>query len=170
MLGSAASDAWLSLTVSEWKKLDEKGKLKQPHAIAMTNDAQMVMAGLWAKWKSPTSDEEILSCTILTGGPNHAMGELHDRMPVILAEIDWPTHHLYIRRDAGDDGDEFVGVEPLPARPTRRAARARADQRTRGRCSINTGAACRCCRGRSRRSDGLLTAGRLGWRHRRTGL
>jgi putative SOS response-associated peptidase YedK len=46
----------------------------------------MVMAGLWAKWKSPTSGEEVLSCTILTCGPNQAMGELHDRMPVILRE------------------------------------------------------------------------------------
>ena len=51
----------------------------------------MVMAGLWAKWKSPTSGEEVLSCTILTCGPNKAMGELHDRMPVILAEADWPS-------------------------------------------------------------------------------
>ena len=67
----------------EWKKL---GKLKQPHAIAMADNAQMVMAGLWAKWKSPTSGEEVLSCTILTCGPNQAMGELHDRMPVILRE------------------------------------------------------------------------------------
>jgi putative SOS response-associated peptidase YedK len=74
----------------EWKKLDAKGKLKQPYAIAMAGDAPMVMAGLWAKWKSPTSGEEVLSCTILTCGPNNAMGELHDRMPVILAEIDWP--------------------------------------------------------------------------------
>jgi putative SOS response-associated peptidase YedK len=49
--------------------------------------AQMVMAGLW---ESPASGEEVLSCTILTCGPNRAMGELHDRMPVILAEIDWP--------------------------------------------------------------------------------
>src|SRR5215470_8098567 len=73
----------------EWKKLDANGKLKQPHAIAMT-DGQMVMAGLWAKWKSLTSGEEVSSCTILTCGPNEAMGELHDRMPVILAEIDWP--------------------------------------------------------------------------------
>jgi putative SOS response-associated peptidase YedK len=72
------------------EKLDPKGKLKQPHAIAMARDAQMVMAGLWAKWKSPRSGEEVLSCTILTCGPNQAMGELHDRMPVILAEIDWP--------------------------------------------------------------------------------
>jgi putative SOS response-associated peptidase YedK len=74
----------------EWKKLDAKGKLKQAHAIAMAGDAQMVMAGLWAKWKSPASGEEVLSCTILTCEPNNAMGELHDRMPVILAEIDWP--------------------------------------------------------------------------------
>jgi hypothetical protein len=74
----------------EWKKLDANGKLKQPYAIAVADRAQMAMAGLWAKWKSPTSGEEVLSCTILTCGPNKAMGELHDRMPVILAENDWP--------------------------------------------------------------------------------
>ena len=70
------------------EKLDAKGKLKQPYAIAMADDAQMVMAGLWAKWKSPANGEEVLSCTVLTCGPNKAMGELHDRMPVILAEND----------------------------------------------------------------------------------
>jgi hypothetical protein len=42
------------------------------------------------KWKSPTSGEEVLSCTILTCEPNNAMGELHDRVPVILEENDWP--------------------------------------------------------------------------------
>jgi SOS response associated peptidase (SRAP) len=54
----------------EWKKLDGNGKLKQPYAIAMAGDEQMVMAGLWAKWKSPTNGEEVLSCTILTCGVN----------------------------------------------------------------------------------------------------
>ena len=63
----------------EWKKLDAKGKEKQPYAIAMTDNAQMVMAGLWAKWKSPSA-EEVLSCTILTCGPNAGIGELHNRM------------------------------------------------------------------------------------------
>src|SRR5262249_61031015 len=74
----------------EWKKLDANGKLKQPHAIAMADDTQMVMAGLWAKWKSPISGEEVLSCTILTCEPNKAMRELPDRMPGILAENGWP--------------------------------------------------------------------------------
>src|SRR6201998_1272726 len=58
----------------EWKRLDAKGKLKQPPAIAMVDDAQMLMAGLGAKWKSPMSGEEVLSCTILTCEPNNAMG------------------------------------------------------------------------------------------------
>jgi putative SOS response-associated peptidase YedK len=56
----------------------------------VADDAQMVMAGLWAKWKSPMSGEEVLSCTILTCGPNQAIDELHDRMPVTLSEADWP--------------------------------------------------------------------------------
>jgi putative SOS response-associated peptidase YedK len=73
----------------EWKKLDEKGENKQPYAIAMANGGQMVMAGLWALWKDPKSGDEISSCTILTTNSNGVMGELHDRMPVILAESDW---------------------------------------------------------------------------------
>ena len=55
----------------------------------MADNAPMVMAGMWAKWKSPEG-EQVLNCTILTCGPNGPMGELHDRMPVILDEADWP--------------------------------------------------------------------------------
>jgi putative SOS response-associated peptidase YedK len=73
----------------EWKKLDPKGKHKQPYAIAMADDEQMVMAGIWAKWKSPKG-EEVLSCTVLTCEPNKLISELHYRMPVILPEGEWP--------------------------------------------------------------------------------
>jgi putative SOS response-associated peptidase YedK len=71
----------------EWKKITAKEK--QPYAIAMV-DGMMVMAGLWPRWKDPKSGDEVLSCTILTCAPNDLMAELHDRMPVILAESDWP--------------------------------------------------------------------------------
>jgi putative SOS response-associated peptidase YedK len=74
----------------EWKKLDPKGKEKQPYAISMADDGPMVMAGLWAKWKDPKSGDEIQSCTILTTRSNEVMAELHERMPVILDEADWP--------------------------------------------------------------------------------
>jgi putative SOS response-associated peptidase YedK len=74
----------------EWKKLDPKGKLKQAYAVGMADDGEMVMAGLWSTWRNPANGEEIQSCTVLTCAPNDAMAEIHNRMPVILDESDWP--------------------------------------------------------------------------------
>ena len=68
----------------EWRKSD-----KQPFAIGMADDGLMVMAGLWDRWKSPQG-EKIKSCTVITCDPNQAVGAPHNRMPVILAEKDWP--------------------------------------------------------------------------------
>jgi putative SOS response-associated peptidase YedK len=56
----------------------------------MADGSPMVTAGLWSLWKSPQSGEEFLTCTMMTCAPNKVMGKLHDRMPVILAERDWP--------------------------------------------------------------------------------
>jgi putative SOS response-associated peptidase YedK len=56
----------------------------------MADGSPMVTAGLWSSWKNPTSGEEILTCTMMTCEPNKVMAALHDRMPVILAEKDWP--------------------------------------------------------------------------------
>jgi len=42
----------------------------------------MAFAGLWEEWKSPQGPVE--SCTICTTHANDMMGQLHDRMPVIL--------------------------------------------------------------------------------------
>jgi putative SOS response-associated peptidase YedK len=110
MLGHAVNGA-LTDGFYEWKKLDAKGKLKRPYAIAMADDSQMVMAGLWAKWKSPTSGEEVLSCTILTCGPNKVMGELHNRMPVILAEYDWPK---WLGEDPTSERELLALLKPCP--------------------------------------------------------
>lgn len=98
---NAFKDAWARgqrcLVVTdgfyEWQKLEPdkpKGR-KQAYAIAMADDAQsMVMAGLWSRWTNRKTGEEILSCTILTCEPNAVVGAIHDRMPVILGEADWP--------------------------------------------------------------------------------
>jgi putative SOS response-associated peptidase YedK len=48
------------------------------------------MAGLWDEWTSPAK-ERIKSCTIITTEPNELIDPLHDRMPVILAEENWPA-------------------------------------------------------------------------------
>jgi putative SOS response-associated peptidase YedK len=93
----------------EWKKLNVKDK--QPYAIAMADGGQMVMAGLWASWKNPKSGEEILSCTILTCGPNDVVAELHDRMPVILAESDWPA---WLGETAAAEEELLTLLKPCP--------------------------------------------------------
>jgi putative SOS response-associated peptidase YedK len=95
----------------EWKKLDEKGKDKQPYAIAMADVGQMVMAGLWAKWKDTKSGDEIQSCTILTCGPNDAMAELHNRMPVILREADWPK---WLGEEPATEEELLALLKPCP--------------------------------------------------------
>jgi putative SOS response-associated peptidase YedK len=42
----------------------------------------MTFAGLWETWKSP--EGVVDSCTICTTDAHDMMGELHDRMPIIL--------------------------------------------------------------------------------------
>jgi putative SOS response-associated peptidase YedK len=93
----------------EWKKINAKEK--QAHAIGMEDGGEMVMAGLWASWKSPVSGEEILSCTILTCGPNEVMEELHDRMPVILGEGDWP---LWLGEEEASNEQLLEMLRPCP--------------------------------------------------------
>ena len=96
--------------IYEWKKLDPKGKDKQPYAIAMADAAPMVMAGLWARWNSP-SGEEIQSCTILTCGTNSIMGKLHNRMPVIVAESDWPK---WLGEEPATEEELLAMLKPCP--------------------------------------------------------
>jgi putative SOS response-associated peptidase YedK len=68
----------------EWRKRD-----KQSFAVAMADDSPMIMAGLWEEWRSPEG-ERIRSVTVITTEANELVAEIHDRMPVIMAETDWP--------------------------------------------------------------------------------
>jgi putative SOS response-associated peptidase YedK len=95
----------------EWKKLDAKGKDKQPYAIAMADDGQMVMAGLWAKRQDSKSGHQIESCTILTCGPNNVIRELHNRMPVILSELDWSK---WLGEEPAAEEELLAMLKPCP--------------------------------------------------------
>jgi len=54
---------------------------------------------------------EVLSCTILTCGPNEVMAELHDRMPVILAENDWPK---WLGEEPATEDELLAMLKPCP--------------------------------------------------------
>jgi putative SOS response-associated peptidase YedK len=74
----------------EWKKGKRNPKIKQPYAIARAKSKLTVMAGLWEIWRDRQTGEVIKSCTIITITSNDLIAPLHDRMPVILHEDDWP--------------------------------------------------------------------------------
>jgi putative SOS response-associated peptidase YedK len=81
----------------EWKQ-NTDSKRKTPLYIRMKSGKPFAFAGLWEVWKSP-DDSTILSCTIITTGPNQLLVGIHNRMPVILSEdtySDWldPSERL----------------------------------------------------------------------------
>jgi putative SOS response-associated peptidase YedK len=110
----AFRDAWRAgrrcLVVSdgfyEWRRGD-----KQPFAIRRADGPLTIMAGLWETWRSPAG-ERIRSCTIITTESNALIGALHDRMPVILAEEDWPR---WLGETPADEAALQALLRPYPS-------------------------------------------------------
>lgn len=66
----------------EWR-MEADTKRKQPMYIRLKTGEPFGFAGLWEAWNSPDGSQ-VLSCTIITTEPNELVGEIHNRMPVIL--------------------------------------------------------------------------------------
>jgi len=71
----------------EWRR---EGARKQPFLIHAADDRPLAFAGLWAPWRDPASGEWVLSAAVVTTRANGIVGQLHDRMPVILELSEWP--------------------------------------------------------------------------------
>jgi putative SOS response-associated peptidase YedK len=122
----------------EWKR---EGTVRQPYRIVRADGRPLALAGLWAGWHDPDIDVVRRTFTIVTTTPNTAIGDLHDRMPVVLGHGVWerwiadgaeadPTELLAMLQPTDDvellvypvqryvndvrrDGPELI--EPLPA-------------------------------------------------------
>jgi putative SOS response-associated peptidase YedK len=64
----------------EWKAT---GGPKQPYFVHLKSSAPMAFAGLWECWTGPNG-EELETAAIVTTGANRTLGDIHDRMPVIV--------------------------------------------------------------------------------------
>lgn len=64
----------------EWRRTDDG---KQPYYIRLQSGRPFAFAGLWETWDR--NGEDIRSCTIITTEANELVGEVHHRMPVIVA-------------------------------------------------------------------------------------
>jgi putative SOS response-associated peptidase YedK len=69
----------------EWRR---EGKARYPFRFVVGDGAPFAFAGIWDEWKSASSDEVLRTCSILTTQANTLVGQIHDRMPVILRPED----------------------------------------------------------------------------------
>ena len=94
----------------EWTR---RGDLKIPHYIFGGTHAPLALAGLWASWKDPETDEWVRTCTIVTTKPNEFMAPIHDRMPAMLTEEHW---ELWLDRQNDDLEELSAMLHPPPER------------------------------------------------------
>ena len=75
--------------------LTSRGKpVKQPFYIHRADGHSLAMAGLYEWWHDKTRERDdpeawLLTATIITTSATDAVGRIHDRMPVVIAEADW---------------------------------------------------------------------------------
>jgi len=93
----------------EWTKRAGQQK-KQPWFIHRPDDEPIAFAGLWEVWRPEGSQDELVSCTIITGEPNDKMAEIHHRMPIMLPPDAWDQ---WLDRDEQDT--EALGRFLVPA-------------------------------------------------------
>jgi len=113
----------------EWAR---KGKTRQPFHIANRDKSPFGFAGLWERWNPPQGGDPVESCTIITTSANTVVGELHDRMPVVLEPRDYdlwldpsihePDRLLPLLRQYPAEKMESYPVNTLVNSPTNESA------------------------------------------------
>jgi len=82
----------------EWRR---EGTRKQPFLIHAPDDSLLAFAGVWAPWRDPGTGEWLLSAAVVTTAANATVGQLHNRMPVILSPDEWRLWADPDQRDTG---------------------------------------------------------------------
>ena len=89
----------------EWKR--ERGR-SFPYYFYLRNAPLFACAGLYDRWRPPGSDEELMTCVMITCDANPLVRKIHGRMPVILAQA---HEDLWLRGE-----EDFLSVlTPAPA-------------------------------------------------------
>jgi putative SOS response-associated peptidase YedK len=74
----------------------------------MKDGAPFGIAGIWENWRDPASGEWIRTFAIITTDSNELVADIHDRMPVILAAVDYA-------RWLSEEPDPCDLMRPYPA-------------------------------------------------------
>ncbi len=85
----------------EWQRTNGA---KQPFYIHMEDGRPFAFAGLWESW-GKGGEGEVRTCVILTTEANAVVGEIHERMPVIVAP---DAYDVWL--DPASERDELTGL------------------------------------------------------------
>jgi putative SOS response-associated peptidase YedK len=84
----------------EWKR---SGAKKQPFAIYHSDRMLMSCAAIYDRWVNPANPEDVRhSFSVLTTASSSFMSEIHDRMPVILPDVESEDRWLNESQNRGD--------------------------------------------------------------------
>jgi putative SOS response-associated peptidase YedK len=92
----------------EWQR--GPAKTRQPYAIGLKSGETYAFAGLWESWQPPLGDA-LTTFTILTTTPNELMASIHDRMPVIVAPM---NYERWLETDSNSTPPTDL-LQPFPA-------------------------------------------------------
>jgi putative SOS response-associated peptidase YedK len=75
------------IPVSGYDEWQDTPSGKQPYYFtARDGSPALTLAGIWDEWRDKANGETLKSCTMIITEPNSFVAEVHDRMPVPLAE------------------------------------------------------------------------------------
>jgi putative SOS response-associated peptidase YedK len=95
----------------EWR---EENGLKQPYFFARKDDKPLMFAGVWDY--SDVKGDLVPSFAILTDAPNELVAPYHDRMPVVLDDVE-----RWLNVDTNLDAIMPLAPEQFAVRPVNRA-------------------------------------------------
>jgi putative SOS response-associated peptidase YedK len=79
----------------EWQQVtDGGGKRKQPYYIYRSDGGVLAFAGLYELWRDPSVPEDdpdswLWTATIITTSAEDEVGQIHDRMPMVIEPSAW---------------------------------------------------------------------------------
>jgi putative SOS response-associated peptidase YedK len=86
--------------VDAWYEWGRVGTERVPHAFGRRDGTPTVLGGIWESWRGPVG-ARMLTLAIVTTPANADLAPLHDRMPLVLDQSDWP---VWLGEAPGDAG------------------------------------------------------------------
>ena len=93
----------------EWKR---GGPRKRPFAVQRNDRGILSVAGVWERWQPEGRPDPLHTFSIVTTRANALMAEIHDRMPVVLAEHDL---QLWLDPEVHDPERLMPLLKPCPS-------------------------------------------------------